>query len=55
MQLKNPNQFGGDYPGGQTIRIRTKAGHTLVASRDRNHVLRPDIFSDEASDPQVPG
>lgn len=48
VQLKNPKQFGGEYPGGQTIRIRTTAGQTLVASRDRDHVLRPDLFSDEA-------
>jgi len=46
VQLKNPKQFGGEYPGGQTIRIRTKAGQTLVASRDRDAVLRPDLFTD---------
>ena len=47
VQLKNPKPFGGDYPGGQTIRIRLKDGRTLVASRDRDHVLRPDLFTDE--------
>ncbi len=47
VQLKNPKQFGDKYPGGQTIRIRLKDGRTLVASRDRDHVLRPDLFTDE--------
>jgi 2-methylcitrate dehydratase PrpD len=48
VELKNPKQFGGEYPGGQTIRIRTRDGRSLVASRDRDHVLRPDLFGDEA-------
>ncbi|MBM3861471.1 MAG: MmgE/PrpD family protein [Verrucomicrobia bacterium] len=47
VQLKNPKEFGGDYPGGHTIRIRLKDGRTLVASRNRAHVLRPDLFTDE--------
>jgi 2-methylcitrate dehydratase PrpD len=47
VQLKNPKQFGGEYPGGKTIRIRTKDGRTLVASRDRDDVLRQDLFTDE--------
>lgn len=45
VALKTPKQFGGKYPGGQTIRIRTKSGQTLVATRDRDHVLRPDLFT----------
>jgi 2-methylcitrate dehydratase PrpD len=46
VQLRNPKDFGGAYPGGQTIRIRMKDGRTLVASRDRDHVLRPDLFTE---------
>jgi len=47
VRLKNPNQFGGDYPGGQTIRLKTTDGRTLVASRDRDDALHPDLFSDD--------
>jgi 2-methylcitrate dehydratase PrpD len=44
VQLKNPEQFGGQYPGGQTIRIRTKQGRILVASRVLADALHPDLF-----------
>jgi len=32
-RLCDPKDFGGKYPGGQTVRIRTRQGQTLVASR----------------------
>jgi 2-methylcitrate dehydratase PrpD len=30
--LRDPKEFGGTYPGAQTVRIRTRAGETLTAS-----------------------
>lgn len=32
-RLREPKEFGGKYPGAQTVRIRTRGGQTLVASR----------------------
>lgn len=46
VQLKHPKELGDETAGGQTIRIRTKDGKTLVATRERDHVLRPDLFTD---------
>ncbi len=35
-RLRDPKEFGGNYPGGQTVRIRTQQGQTVVASRHRS-------------------
>jgi 2-methylcitrate dehydratase PrpD len=45
VKLKNPSEFGGKYPGGQTIRIKTTSGRTLVVSRNRDDVFSCDVFS----------
>lgn len=34
--LRDPKEFGDKYPGNQTVRIRTRAGKTLTASRPSN-------------------
>jgi len=47
VRLKAPKNFGGEYPGGQTIRIKTKDGRTLVASRNTDDVFDPDVLSYE--------
>ena len=38
----------GEHSRSQTITIITRDGRTLTATRDRDHVLRPDLFDDEA-------
>ena len=47
VRLQARKNFGGKYPGGQTIRIKTKDGRTLVASRDTEDVFDPDVLSYE--------
>ena len=43
--IKSKNEWEGDYPGGQTVRIQTKDGKTLTASHTPDEIWEPDAFS----------
>jgi 2-methylcitrate dehydratase PrpD len=64
-RLRDPEDFGGKYPGGQTVRIRTRTGQVLTASQGKSGQVSSDAdlvakFNDNAKasgrcSPQVAG
>ncbi len=47
IRLRSPKQFGSRYPGGQTVRITTVGGRTLVNSSTPTETFDPDRISRE--------
>jgi len=47
IRLRSPKQFGGEYPGGQTIRITTVDDRTLVSSCTPAQTFDPSRISQE--------
>jgi 2-methylcitrate dehydratase PrpD len=43
--IKHEDKYPGEYPGGQTVRIETQSGETLVASRRTEDLFNPDAMS----------